>query len=408
MEPRRNVSQQGSPNKTKKEFFMIRFCIVATVPTTIKAFFGKQLAFLKENDFDITVITSPSGNQLDFGGKLPEGIKLYPVKMSRTIKLLEDLKAFFEILKIVKQNKFDIVQYVTPKAALLGSIASWRAKVPVRLYLMWGLYYVTRKGFKKLLFKTMEKLVCRLSTAIAPDSKGNVKFAVEEGLCTAEKIGVVGHGSANGVDTERFDPDELSGDGERIRAELGIPEKAIVFGCIAAIVKDKGVNELIEAFGEVSKNNPDAYLLYIGQATEKDPVDKSTLEVMESHRKIIHLGWQTEPEKYLAAMDIFVLPTYREGFGVVNIEASAMRLPVISTDVPGPQESIVNGRTGVLVPARQVKPLVQAMLTLLDRPLCRKRLGEAGRIRMQEFYEQKRLWPQIVEHRLRLLSEMKR
>jgi glycosyltransferase involved in cell wall biosynthesis len=386
---------------------MIRLCIVATVPTTIKAFFGKQLAFLKENDFDITVITSPSGNQLDFGGKLPEGIKLYTVKMSRTIKLLEDLKAFFEILKIVKQNKFDIVQYVTPKAALLGSATSRFAKVPVRLYLMWGLYYITQTGTKRMFFKVIEKLVCRFSTAIAPDSKGNVKLAVKEGLCKAGKVSVVGHGSANGVDTERFDPVKLYEDGRKIRTELNIPETAKVFGCIAAIVGDKGINELIEAFDIVSKENPDVYLLYIGQTTEKDPVKKTTLETMKSNSKIIHLGWQTEPEKYMAAMDIFVLPTYREGFGVVNIEASAMGLPVISTDVPGPQESIVNGKTGILVPARQVEPLVNAMKDLLGRPLYAKKIGEAGRKRVQEFYEQKKLWQSILEHKKVLLEKSK-
>lgn len=386
---------------------MTRLCIISTIPTTIKAFFGSQLSYLTENGFDITVITSSTISSQDYGSSLPECIKLRTVKMSRTISPLTDFMAFREILKIIKNGNFDIVQYVTPKAAILGSIASWWAKVPVRLYLMWGLYYVTQTGFKKFLFKTIEKIVCNCSTAIAPDSKGNVKLAVEEGLCEADKIGVVGHGSANGVDTQRFDTVRLYEDGRRIRKELNIPDEAKVFGCIAAIVGDKGVNELIEAFDIVSKSNQDAYLLYIGQTTEKDPVKDSTLEIMEKHPRIIHLGWQTETEKYLAAMDIFVLPTYREGFGVVNIEASAMALPVISTDVPGPQESIVNDETGILVPVKKVAPLVDAMKDLIGRPLYAKKLGEAGRKRVQEFYEQKKLWQLIIEHRLFLLEKTK-
>ncbi len=384
---------------------MTKLCIISTIPATIKAFLGRQLSYLTENGFDVTVITSSAASAQDFGGSLPECVKLRTVKMSRTISPLADFTAFREILKIIKAGNFDIVQYVTPKAALLGSLASWRAKVPVRLYLMWGLYYVTQTGFKKFMFKVIEKIVCKCSTAIAPDSKGNVKLAVEEGLCKADKIGVVGHGSANGVDTERFDPVRLYEDGGRIRKELNIPDEAKVFGCIAAIVGDKGVNELIEAFDIVSKSNPEACLLYIGQATEKDPVKDSTLETMKNNPKIIHLGWQTEPEKYLAAMDIFVLPTYREGFGVVNIEASAMGLPVISTDVPGPQESIADGKTGILVPAKQVGPLVKAMKDLLGRPLYAKTLGEAGRQRVQGFYEQKKLWQLIIEHRLSLLEK---
>lgn len=386
---------------------MIKLCIVSTIPTTIKAFFGTQLKYLQENDYDITVITSPAANSQDFGRSLPENIKIHTVKMSRTISPLDDIKAFRNILKIIKQGNFDIVQYVTPKAALLGSLASCFVKVPVRLYLMWGLYYVTQTGFKKLVFKTIERIICRCSTAIAPDSKGNVKLAVQEGLCKADKISVVGHGSANGVDTERFDPDKLSEDGRKIRIELNIPETAKVFGCIAAIVGDKGVNELIEAFDIISKENPGVYLLYIGQTTEKDPVKKTTLETMKSNSRIIHLGWQTEPEKYMAAMDIFVLPTYREGFGGVNIEASAMGLPVISADVPGPQESIVNGKTGILVPAKQIVPLVNAMKDLLEHPLSAKKLGEAGRKRVQEFYEQKKLWQSILEHRRILLEKAK-
>lgn len=387
---------------------MTKLCIISTIPTTIKAFFGEQLKFLKDNGFDITVITSSAVSSQDYGKGLPEGIKLQTVKMSRTISPLADFKAFSEISKIIKDGNFDIVQYVTPKAALLGSVASWRTKVPVRLYLMWGLYYVTQTGFKKFMFKTIEKIVCKCSTAIAPDSKGNVKLAVEEGLCKADKIGVVGHGSANGVDTDKFNPDKLSQDGKKIRINLGIPEKVRVFGCIAAIVGDKGINELIEAFDDISKKYPEVYLLYIGQTTEKDPVKNSTIEIMRNNSKIIHLGWQSEPEKYLAAMDIFVLPTYREGFSVVNIEASAMALPVISTDVPGPQESIVNGETGILVPAKQVQPLIDAMKDLLGRPLRAKKLGEAGRKRVQEFYEQKKLWDNILQHRLKLLSRVKR
>jgi glycosyltransferase involved in cell wall biosynthesis len=382
---------------------MIRLCIISTIPTTIKAFFGDQLKFLQENDYDVTIITSSAISSQDFGKDFPEGIKLHTVKLSRTISPLEDLRAFREISKIIKQGSFDIVQYVTPKAALLGSLASWRAKVPVRIYLMWGLYYVTQTGLKRVIFKTIEKIVCKCSTAIAPDSKGNVKLAVEEGLCKADKIAVVSHGSANGVNVERFDPDRLVPFRDEIRKKHQIPLDAFVFGTIAAIVGDKGINELIAAFVEIAEKYPNTYLLYVGQTAEKDPVKSETLKQIENHARIIHVGWQSEPEKYMAAMDVFVLPTYREGFGVVNIEASAMRLPVISTDVPGPQESIVNGQTGILVPAKEVLPLMEAMKMLLGRPMYIKKLGEAGRRRVQEYYEQKKLWQAILEHRKELL-----
>lgn len=387
---------------------MARLCIISTIPTTVKVFFGDQLRFLQDNGFDITVITSSDGGNQDFGKALPEGVKLETVQMSRTIKPHADLKAFFKIHKIIRKNKFDIVQYVTPKAALFGAISSFLCRVPVRLYLMWGLCYVAQTGVKRFMFKRIERLVCKISTAIALDSRGNRRFATEEGLCKANKISVVGHGSANGVDIERFNPDKLADDGIQIRQELNISSDSIVLGCVAAIVRDKGINELIEAFAVVAKEYENVRLLYIGQTTEENFVRESTLQLMNSHEKIIHLCWKGDPERYMAAMDIFVLPTYREGLGVVNIEASAMKLPVISTDVPGPQESVVDGKTGLLVPAREVDPLVQAMRTLLDKPLYAKKLGEAGRQRVIEHYEQKELWENILEHRINLLSASKR
>jgi glycosyltransferase involved in cell wall biosynthesis len=384
---------------------MIKLCIISTVPSTILTFFGDQLGYLQKNGFEVTVITSPLEPSQNFGNKFSEGVKFYAVKMSRTINPLDDCKAFWQMLRIIKKGRFDIVQYVTPKASLLGSLAAWRCKVPVRLYLMWGLYYVTLHGFRRFLFRSFERIVCACSTAIAPDSKGNVQFALQEGLCTPDKIGVVGAGSANGVDVERFDPVRLAPFRTVIRTRHNIPQEAFVFGTIAAIVGDKGVNELIAAFADIAKAHPQAYLLYVGQTTEKDPVRPETLRQIETHERIIHVGWQTEPEKYMAAMDVFVLPTYREGFGVVNIEASAMGLPVISTDVPGPQESIVHGETGILVPAMQVEPLAEAMQEIMRQPVLAKKLGEAGRRRVADCYEQKTLWKEIVKHKLQLLKQ---
>lgn len=381
---------------------MIRLCIITTIPSTIRAFIGEQLRYLQQSSFDITIITAPDEA---FAKSLPEEVKYEPVLMTRVVRPLQDIKAFFKILHILKQDKFDIVQYATPKAALLGSLASCFAKVPVRLYLMWGLYYVTQTGFKKFLFKTIEKIICSCSTAIAPDSKGNVKLAIGEGLCKADKIAVVGHGSANGVDTERFNPARFTETRDSIRSELNIPKDSVLFGSMAPLVGDKGINELVSAFDELAKRRPNIFLLIIGGEREKDFVRPATITTIKEHPRIRNIPRTTEPEKYLAAMDIFVLPTYREGFGVVNIEASAMGLPVISTDVPGPQESIVNGETGILVPAKEVNPLVQAMTALLDRPSYAKKLGEAGRKRVQDFYEQKKLWQSILEHKKSLLEK---
>ena len=385
---------------------MIRLCIATTIPEMINAFWNKQLNFLQKNGYEITLVASEPSNDKEkaFVDNLPEGVRYEAVTMTRVIQPWQDLKAFLRLYHIFKKGRFDIVQYTTPKVSLLGSVAAWLARVPVRLYLMWGLYYVTHTGSRKFMFKTFENIVCGCSTAIAPDSKGSCKFAVERGLCKSDKISIVAQGSANGVDVDVFDPEKLKGKGQDIRKQLNIPDNATVFGCVAAIVGDKGINELVEAFADVAKSKPNAFLLYIGQTAEKDPIKDQNLELLSSHDKIINLGWQSEPQNYMAAMDIFVLPTYREGFGVVNIEASAMALPVISTDVPGPRESIVDGQTGLLVPARTVEPLILAMRKLSDDRELAYKLGQAGRQRVLDNYEQKMLWNKILEHRKLLLS----
>ena len=388
---------------------MIRLCTITTTPITIKAFFGEQLNFMRANEYDVTIITSPiMAKSESFGCRFQDGITYKSVQMDRVIRPYEDIKAFFKILLLLKRSKFDIIQYATPKAALIGSVASWLVRIPVRLYLMWGLYYVTQSGIKKKIFKFFEKIVCLLSTDITPDSKGNCRFAVEEGLCSKGKIEVILHGSANGVDTERFNPRRCAKAGIEVRNALQIPLAARVFGSITPIVGDKGVNELISAFIQIAEKYNDVYLLIVGDTEEKDPVNNQTLIIIKSHSKIRNVGFQKEPERYLAAMNYFILPTYREGFGVVNIEASAMQLPVISTDVPGPQESIIDGKTGLLVPARKVKPLLKAMKRFLDDPRLARQLGIKGRQRVQQCFEQKQLWNAILEHRKALLIKSKR
>jgi glycosyltransferase involved in cell wall biosynthesis len=383
---------------------MIKICIVSTTSTTITAFFGEQLNFLQQQGFDVTVVTATNATTQNFGNSIPENIKLLSIPMSRKISPLEDIKALTAMTKIMKSEQFDIVQYVTPKGALLGALSSLIAKVPVRLYLMWGLYYVTQKGIKKTIFKAVERLVCSCSTTIAPDSQENCEVAVAEGLCGKDKIGIVGCGSANGVDVKYFDPEKYKNHKLEIRSKHQIPEDAFVFGTIAAITGDKGVNELIESFVEVEQKTENTFLLFIGDVTEKDPVSDKTLLTIKEHPGIIHVGWQKNPPEYLAAMDVFVLPTYREGFGVVNVEASAMKLPVISTNVPGPREAIEDDVTGILVPARQTRPLINAMIRLKGDPELRKRMGESGRQRVLEKFEQKKLWKAIVEHRRNLLK----
>lgn len=383
---------------------MKNLCVITTVPSTFKAFLSDQLFFLSENDYNINVITSSENGGQNFEKAFPDKFNYYFINISRKIKPCEDLKALYLIYCILSKNKFQIVQYATPKAALLGSIAAWLARIPHRIYLMWGLYYVTQKGIRKFVFKCSEKVVCLLSTNITPDSHGNVKFAIEEKLCSKSKIEVVWNGSANGVDVDRFDPQRLKGYRDSIRMTYRIPKNAYLFGTIAAIVRDKGINELVIAFDRLARKIDNAYLFIVGRPTEKNPVDQKVSDIIANHPRIVNISWQSEPEKIMAAFDAFVLPTYREGFGVVNVEACSMELPVISTKVPGPSESIVNGKTGILVPSKSISQLEKAMSKLIANPEMAYELGRSGRERVHMLYDQKKLWRKILQHRNSLIQ----
>ncbi len=380
----------------------IRIGVMATVPISILSFYGEQIDFLTERGFDVTVITSPDR---DLDKRVSKKARLALIPMTRMISPLRDLLALIKVFNCIRKGSFDIVQYSSPKAALLGSISAWFCHVPVRLYLMWGLYYTGQQGFKRQFLKFLEKVICFCSTHVSPDSRGNLDFAVQEKLCPLAKISVVGNGSANGVDLMRFDPARLKPAGVKIRQDLKIPSRALVFGFVGRLRRDKGINELILAFASLTAKYPDSYLLLVGpQETAGDEFENDAREALAQNKHIFSVGYQGKPEEFISAMDIFVLPSYREGFGIVNIEASAMGLPVISTDIPGPRDSIINGKTGILVEVKSAEKLAAAMEKLIGDSDLRKQMGEAGKAWSGNF-EQAKHWEAIKEHRLNLLRK---
>lgn len=381
----------------------IKLAIGATVSQTIRAFYQGQLEYMVAQGYKITIITAPDpGLRQD----LPPEVELHFVDFSRELTPWRDLKTLIHLIGFFRQQRFDMIQYSTPKSTLLCAIAGWIAGVPCRLYCMWGIYYSAMEGAKRSFYKTIEKFVCSISTHISPDGKDNRAFAIEEGLFCESKSSVVGEGSANGIDLARFDPDAHQNRGHQLREELRIEARSTVIGSVTRMVKDKGIEELVLAFDKLSKDLPHAYLLLVGPREDhRSPLSAITWETIKNHPRIRWVGPQTEVPDYYAAMDIFVLPSYREGFGIVNLEASAMRLPVISTDVNGPRESIVPGKTGLLVPVREVDPLCEAMKKLALDPTLRKEMGESGRRRVVDSFDSKimmRLWD---EHRMKLCAK---
>jgi len=379
----------------------LKICVCATVPFVIRAFYGGQLRFLQENGFEVTILTSPDEQ---FASELPPGVRYCPVEIARRVRPWADLGALWAIWRVMRANRFDLVQVSTPKAALLCSLAARAAGVPTRLYLMWGLYYTGQTGWRRRFFRLFERLICVLSTHIAPDGRETMAFAVAEGLCRPEKIEVVGSGSSNGIDLKRFDPHRLHIERARLRHELGIREDALVIGTVARLCREKGVNELVRGFLLAHQEDARLRLLVVGPMEGNAGLESDVSREIAVNPDIISLGFRSDVERCLAAMDIFVLPSWREGFPVASLEAGAMRLPVISTDVMGPRESVLNGQTGILVPVRDAEGLRAAIMTLARDPALRQQMGDAGRYRVETDFEQRQHWQRVVDHRRRILS----
>ncbi|MCL7746083.1 glycosyltransferase family 4 protein [Halalkalibacter alkaliphilus] len=377
-----------------------RMCVVTTTSITIKSFLLQQLIFLSQNGYDITIVCNYDEELIAF---LPKNIKYNPITMKRGVDGLGALNSLDLLYKLFKKERFDIVQYSTPNAALYASIASWLTRTPVRLYCQWGIRYVGFTGWRRRVFKAIEKIVCSLSTYIEPDSYGNLQFSKSEKLYTSNKSNVIWNGSANGVDLNRFDFTSKQKWSDEIRQKYKISNDDLVFGFIGRLNKDKGINELLSAFKYISQHNVNVKLMMIGPE-ENAGVHQDLFEWSQQSETVIYCGFTNEVEKYYSALDVFILPSYREGFGSVVIEAEAMGIPVIVTDIPGPTDAMLRGETGLVVPKGEVDPLIEAMKTMLN-PTLRHEMGEKAIVFVREKFDQRVLWKHILEDRNRLVMK---
>lgn len=377
---------------------MKKICFITTISLTLKAFVLKTAEYLHENtDWDISFICSTDD---EFEQMLPEYIHYYPVPMERGISVA-GVKAMLEMMKIFKREKFDLIQYSTPNASLYASLAGFLAGIPVRLYCQWGMAFVGFTGLKRKIFKAEEKLVCSLSTWIEPDSYSNLNFAHEQGLYPQSKGSVIWNGSACGVDLEKFDITKKNQYRTTIREKYRIPSDAFVFGFVGRVTRDKGVNELLEAFKEL---NDSCYLIMVGPSEVDETIKQDLYEWSVKSDRVIYTGYTNIVAQYLSAMDCYVLPSYREGFGMGVVEAEAMGLPVIVSDIPGPVDAMEDQRTGIVVPAKDEQALYSAMCWITEHSAIAQQYAKVGVAYVQEKFEQSKLQKYILEDRIRLLK----
>lgn len=382
-----------------------KICFVVTVSMTVDQFLRFGFEEFHNNGYDISLVCDMDK---DYVAGLPDYVHPYPIKMSRGIDPSGLVNAIKTMKRIFTENKFDIVQYSTPNAAFYASIAAKKAKIPIRLYCQWGLVYLGFSGIKRTIFKTIEKIICRKSTDVQPDSKGNLDFCRRNGFYNAEKSRVVWNGSANGIDITKFDYSNKEIWKKQIRQEYNIPDYKIVLGFLGRVGKDKGFEELMAAFKSLKSKYTNIVLLYVGPNEKPDTVSQESLKYFEDCPDIIYTGgWVDDAERYYAAMDIFLFPSYREGFGNVVIEAEAMGVPVVVSDIPGPQNGMVDGVTGFKVPARTVEPLVEKTSVLIEDEALREQFGKAGAKFVVENFDSKVLIKKIIENRDWLINRGK-
>lgn len=380
---------------------MKKICYVTTISMTLKAFVLDTAKYLHKNgDYDISFICN---YDKEFAESLPEYIHYYPVSMERGISI-GGIKAMLEIKRILKKGKFDIVQYSTPNASCYTALAGAIARTPVRLYCQWGIAYVGFSGIKRKIFKLEETMVCKLSTWVEPDSFGNLKFSHDEQLYPAKKGSVIWNGSASGVNIKKFNIDNKTIWRTEIREKYNIPEEAKVFIFVGRVTKDKGINELFAASRKLFKKYKDIYLLMVGPNENSGSVNEKLYEWSENNKNVIYCGFTNEVEKYLAASDVYVLPSYREGFGSAVIEAESMGVPVIISDIPGPTDAMKRDCTGLVVAKGNTKELAKAMYTLYKDGDLRKEYGNNAYEFAVTNFQQEKLFEKILMDRDKLIE----
>jgi glycosyltransferase involved in cell wall biosynthesis len=382
----------------------IRLIHITTVSQTL-GFLRGQVSDMKRRGFEVHAVSSPGVELGAFATR--EGVPVHAVRMTRRITPLRDLVALVRLFFLMVRLRPSMVHANTPKGGLLGTLAAWLARVPARVYHIRGLPLMTTSGLKRRILSWSEWISCRLAHRVLCVSHSVCEVAVAEGLCPPGKIRVLGAGSSNGVDAGgRFNP-ARAGEKERLRlrAELGIPSEALVVGFVGRLAAAKGITELAAAWGLLRDRFPALHLLLVGPSEPHDPLPERCAAFLRAEERVHRAGPREDIPACLAAMDLFALPSHREGFSGANLEAAAMALPVVTTDVPGCTDSIVDGVTGVLVPPRDPAALAEAIGRYLDDAELSLRHGRAGRERVLREFRPEAIWEATFQEYMSLLRE---
>ncbi len=354
----------------------------------------RRLRTLREAGFAVTLVSSP-GELLERTAK-EEEVAVSPVKMRRGISPAADLWSFFVLLRLLARLRPDITDFSTPKAGLLGNVAAWVLRVPHRVYTLRGLKLEASRGLKRRLLLWSERIAAGCAHVVLCNSETLQSAARVLGIAPDEKLRLLGNGSSNGVDAERFSP--AIDTTRRMRRSMGYSDEEVVLGFVGRLTGDKGVPELLIAFDQILHVEPRCRLLLVGWFdSAEDALDLRWRMLIASHPRILHTGFVLDTAPYYRAMDLMVLPTHREGFPNVALEAAACGLPVITTESTGARDAVLANLTGLLIPAGIPEAIVEASLELIRDGAKRRRMGEAGRRWVIEQFSSERVLGLAVE-----------
>ncbi len=355
-----------------------------TSPQTCLVLPGRLRA-LREAGFQVTLVSAP-GELLD-STATSEGVEPVAITMKRTVAPFADMVSLFRLWRMLRRVKPDLAEFSTPKAGLLGTVAAWLCGVPVRIYLLRGLKLETARGFKRRILLAAERLAAACAHAVVCNSDSLRAQALALGIAPAAKLHLLGDGSSRGVDAERYSPGPST-----IRNELGISEGSLVLGFVGRLTRDKGVPELIEAFDAILQTQPHAHLMLVGWFDAAEDALEGQLQArILNHPRIHYTGMVPDAAPYYRAMDVMVLPTWREGFPNVVLEAAATGIPVVTTLSTGSRDAVVPEVTGLLIPPGYPEALREALLKLIADPERRLRMGQAARGWVIEHYADNRV-----------------
>jgi glycosyltransferase involved in cell wall biosynthesis len=331
--------------------------------------------------YHLTLITN--GMNANLSILLNDNVCFIDVGIERNISLWKDFIALLQLYRIFHKEHFDAVHSIMPKSGLLAMLAAFFARVPLRIHTFTGQVWANKTGFSRLVLRGLDKLLANCATSLLADSASQRKFLIQECVVDESKISVLGNGSICGVDTKRFKPD--SGVRHRLRSELDIPHDAIVYLFLGRLNKDKGIQDLANAFAGMAEEEPNAHLLVVGP--DEGGMDKQLELILHKCQDRYHrVGFKPNPECYMACADIFCLPSYREGFGTVVIEAAAVGLPSLASNIYGLVDAVKSGQTGILHRSGNVKDIKYGLLLLTHNNKMRKKMSDQAIVYATDYF----------------------